>query len=57
VLALKANHGLLYEAVRDLCAAVEDNRTANLPFATHQTLDGEHGRLETRRYLIVVAPE
>lgn len=57
VLALKANHGLLYEAVQDLCAAVEDNRTAHLPFATHQTLDGEHGRIETRCYLSVMAPE
>lgn len=57
VLALKANHGLLYEDVRALCEAVADNRTANLPYATHQTLDGEHGRLETRRYLSVVAPQ
>jgi predicted transposase YbfD/YdcC len=57
VLALKANHGLLYEAVRDLCAAVEEQRTAQLPFATHQTLDGEHGRIETRRYLSVAAPD
>jgi predicted transposase YbfD/YdcC len=57
VLALKANHGLLYEAVQDLCAAVEANRTAHLPFATHQTLDGEHGRIETRCYLSVMAPE
>lgn len=57
VLALKGNHGLLYEAVRDLCQAVQENRTANLSFATHTTLDGEHGRIETRRYLSVVAPE
>ncbi|MBS1811305.1 MAG: ISAs1 family transposase [Acidobacteria bacterium] len=57
VLALKANHGLLYEAVRDLCAAVEDNRTANLPYASYQTLDGEHGRIETRRYLSVAAAD
>lgn len=57
VLALKANHGLLYEAVRSFCTAVQENRTANLPFTTYQTLDGEHGRIETRRYLSVVAPE
>ena len=50
-LALKGNHGLLYDAVRDLCQAVAEDRTANLPFATHTTLDGEPGRIETRRYL------
>lgn len=57
VLALKANHGRLYEAVRDLCAAVQDKRTANLSFARYQTVDGEHGRVETRRYLSVSAPD
>lgn len=57
VLALKGNHGLLYEAVRDLCQAVEDDRTVNLAFARHTTVDGEHGRLEMRRYLTVAAPD
>ena len=57
VLALKGNHGLLYEAVRDLCQAVEEDRTAHLPWATHSTLDGEHGRIETRRYLSISAPD
>lgn len=57
VLALKANHGLLYEAVRDLCQAVADERTANIASAQHTTLDGEHGRIETRRYLSVGAPD
>lgn len=57
VLALKGNHGLLYDAVRDLCQAVEEDRTVNLAWATPTTLDGEHGRIETRRYLSVVAPE
>lgn len=57
VLALKANHSLLYEAVRDLCGAVEDQCTANFPCATHQTPDGEHRGLETRRSLSVAAPD
>ena len=50
-LALKGNHGLLYDAVRDLCQAVVEARMANLPFATHTTRDGEPGWIETRRYL------
>lgn len=57
VLALKGNHVWLYEAVRDLCQAVEDDRTVNIAFARHTTVDGEHGRIETRRYLTVAAPD
>jgi predicted transposase YbfD/YdcC len=55
VVALKGNHGKLYEAVAELCEAVEGERTANLPFAVCETVEKEHGRSETRRYLSVAA--
>jgi predicted transposase YbfD/YdcC len=55
VLALKGNHGELHAAVVDFCAAVREDRTANLEVSTHTTVDGEHGRIETRRYWSIVA--
>ena len=55
VVALKGNHAKLQEAVAELCQAVEEDRTVNLPFDVHQTVEKDHGRIETRRYLSVVA--
>jgi predicted transposase YbfD/YdcC len=57
VLALKDNHPHLRQAVAELCAAVQAGRTWNLAHATTQTVDGEHGRIETRRYWSVAAWE
>jgi predicted transposase YbfD/YdcC len=55
VLALKGNHGALYKAVESLFAAVDEGRTWNIPTSEHKTVDGDHGRIETRRYLSVAA--
>jgi predicted transposase YbfD/YdcC len=55
VLALKGNHGHLHKAVVELCAAVREARTINLPVSRHTTVDGEHGRIETRRYWSIAA--
>lgn len=55
VLALKGNHGALYNAVENLFAAVDEGRTWNVPTSEHQTVDGDHGRIETRRYISVAA--
>ena len=55
VVALKGNHAKLHEAVAALCEAVEEQRTANIPFATHETVEKDHGRIETRRYLSIAA--
>lgn len=55
VVALKGNHGKLHKAVAELCDAVEGNRTANLPFEMHQTVEKDHGRIETRRYVSIAA--
>jgi predicted transposase YbfD/YdcC len=55
VVALKGNHGGLHEVVAALCPAVCEERTVNIPFAVHKTVEKEHGRLETRHYLSVAA--
>ena len=57
VIALKGNHATLLEAVTELCEAVREGRTANIPFETWETVDGEHGRIETRRYWQIAAPD
>lgn len=55
VAALKGNHGKLLEAVTELCAAVLEDRTVNVPFDVHETVEKDHGRIETRRYFSVAA--
>jgi predicted transposase YbfD/YdcC len=52
VLTLKANHGTAYEEVRSF---LTDARARNFAGVAHdfvETVDKEHGRLETRRYWI-----
>lgn len=55
VVALKGNHGKLHEAVAELCDAVEQDRTVNLSFDVHETVEKDHGRIETRRYVSIAA--
>lgn len=50
VLALKDNHKHLRRRVAEFLASVREDRTVNVEFGTFQTVDGEHGRIETRRY-------
>lgn len=57
VLALKDNHKTLRAEVAEFLTAVRENRTWNFAMGTHQTTDGEHGRIETRRYWQVTAPD
>lgn len=57
VVALKGNHEKLREAVAELCEAVEQERTINVPFDTCQTVEKDHGRIETRRYQSVAAQD
>jgi predicted transposase YbfD/YdcC len=50
VLAVKANQGTLYEdVVRYFDWALEDKFKQSV-YTSHETTDGEHGRLEVRRY-------
>ena len=57
VLALKANHKTLRAEVAGFLNSVREERTWGFAISTHQTADGEHGRLETRRYWQATAPD
>lgn len=57
VLALKGNHPTLLQEVEDFFTAVREERTLGFTLSTHHTIDGEHGRLETRDYWHVEAPD
>src|SRR5499426_1857954 len=52
VLALKDNHPTLSEAVRRLLNDARDTGFTDIAHAYHETVDGDHGRIETRRYWI-----
>jgi predicted transposase YbfD/YdcC len=54
-LALKKNHSHLYE---DVTLFLDDARAtdfAEIDHAYHETVDGDHGRIETRRYWVTSA--
>jgi predicted transposase YbfD/YdcC len=55
VLALKDHHPTLSEAVTLLLNAARDTGFAGIEHASHATVDGDHGRIETRRYGITSA--
>ncbi|HWQ35502.1 MAG TPA: ISAs1 family transposase [Blastocatellia bacterium] len=57
VLALKENHKTLQAEVKEYLTAVREDRTWGFATATHQTVDGEHGRIETRKYWQATAPD
>lgn len=52
VLALKKNHSTLYEEVKRFLDDAQASGFAGIAHAYHETVDGEHGRIETRRYWI-----
>lgn len=53
VLALKGNQGGLYEEVRTFFDAAQARQFNGIPHGYHQTVDGDHGRVEVRRYWTV----
>lgn len=57
VLSLKGNQGSLHQEVESLFEAILDERTFGYEISRHETVDGEHGRIETRRYWHVNAPD
>jgi predicted transposase YbfD/YdcC len=57
VLALKDNHPTLSEAVTLFLNDARDTAFADIEHAYHETVDGDHGRIETRRYWITSAIE
>jgi predicted transposase YbfD/YdcC len=57
VLALKGNQGGLYNEVESFFEAIVNERTFGYETSRHETVDGEHGRIETPRYWQVKAPD
>ncbi len=57
VLALKKNHGTLYADVTLFLDDAQAREFAEIDHAYHETVDGDHGRIETRRYWITSAIE
>ncbi len=53
LLAVKDNQKQLAEALRDFFAEGEQQGFGNLPIGEHQTIEKDHGRIETRRALWV----
>ena len=56
VLALKANQGQLHEDVKLLFDGIADNQLPDVQTDTAQTIDGDHGRIETRTAISVDDP-
>jgi predicted transposase YbfD/YdcC len=57
VLALKENHPTLYEAVTLCLNEARATAFADVEQTYHATVDGDHGRIATRRYWITSAIE
>ncbi len=56
LLALKANQGQLYEDVNLLFDGIADGRLPDVETDTVQTVDGDHGRIETRTAVTITDP-
>ena len=53
VLALKGNQGTLREDVEIFAAEQKSNGFKNARISRHETVDGDHGRIETRTYTAI----
>ena len=53
MLALKENHGFVYREVELFFKGAQRRAFADIPHTFHQTVDGDHGRIEIRRYWLV----
>ena len=56
VLALKANQGQLHEDVKLLFDGIADNQLPDAETDSAQTIDGDHGRIETRTATTIADP-
>ncbi|HXG93049.1 MAG TPA: ISAs1 family transposase [Blastocatellia bacterium] len=56
VLSLKRNHGHLFEEVEHFFQSVIEDHTFGYKISRHETVDGEHGRIEVRKYWSVDVP-
>lgn len=55
--ALKGNQPQLEQAVAQFLQAVRENRTSGLAYAKYETVEKDHGRIETRQYWQAAAPD
>ena len=53
IIALKGNQGTLYEDVKLFAAEQQENGFKDTVISQFETLDSEHGRIETRRYTAI----
>ena len=53
VLALKGNQGVMHDEVELFFTGARQHEFWNIPYRFHHTVDGEHGRIEERRYWLV----
>jgi predicted transposase YbfD/YdcC len=52
-----AQPNALHRAVAKFLPAVREGRTRGLSYATHETVEKDHGRIKTRHYWQAAAPE
>jgi predicted transposase YbfD/YdcC len=57
VVALKGNHPTMLGEVADVLATVRAGHSVGYQISHHRTVDGEHGRIETREYWQMDAPD
>jgi predicted transposase YbfD/YdcC len=57
VLALKGNQGTLHRDVQDLIAYAQETNFEDIDHDFHETVEKNHGRIETRRNRIISEPE
>ena len=53
IIALKGNQGTLREDVEIFAAEQKANDFKDCKVSRHETVDGEHGRIETRKYTVI----
>jgi len=57
VLSLKGNHCALYKGVESFFESVVNGRSFGFTISRHETVDGDHARIESRKYWHVNAPD
>ena len=57
VLALKGNQGALHHNVQDLIAYAQETNFEDIAHDFYETVEKNHGRIETRRHWIISEPE
>ncbi len=53
ILALKGNQGTLRDDVEDFANEQKARNFKDTTISTHETVDGDHGRIETRNYTVI----